>query len=174
MGSVLPIFIVFCVVLLCVFTFCVLCIDIPCDVCIKTMFISSLPPVVCRRTRVLFYVICVCLHIVVSNTYCVVLLFCLSSSCVPYIASFSRLFIVDCPSVLSNVYFMQLQIIFLNLIVELQSQHTTRSDQLPNSTAAQHKLPEYVHLLSALYRQHISSDIDYKGTDPRCRVQEGV
>jgi hypothetical protein len=64
-----------------------------------------------------------------------------------HILSFSRLSIVDCPSVLSNVYFMQLQIIFLNLIVELQSQHTTRSDQLPNSTAAQHKLPEYVHLL---------------------------
>jgi hypothetical protein len=30
------------------------------------------------------YVICVCLRIVVSNTYCVVFLFCLSSSCVPY------------------------------------------------------------------------------------------
>jgi hypothetical protein len=27
------------------------------------------------------YVICVCLHIVVSNTYCVVYLFCFSSSC---------------------------------------------------------------------------------------------
>jgi hypothetical protein len=29
--------------------------------------------------------------IVVSNTYCVVFLFCLSSSCVPYVASFSVL-----------------------------------------------------------------------------------
>ena len=36
-----------------------------------------------------FYVICVCLHIVVSNTYCVMFLFCLSSSCVPYVDSFS-------------------------------------------------------------------------------------
>jgi len=38
-----------------------------------------------------FYLICVCLHIVVSNTYCVVFLFCFSWSCVPYVASFSRL-----------------------------------------------------------------------------------
>jgi hypothetical protein len=33
--------------------------------------------------------VCVCLHIVVSNTYCVVFMFCFSSSCVPYAASFS-------------------------------------------------------------------------------------
>jgi len=47
------------------------------------MFDSSLSPVVCGRTHVLFdYVICVWLGIVLSNTYCVVLLFCLSSSCV--------------------------------------------------------------------------------------------
>ena len=39
------------------------------------------------------YVICVCLRILVSNTYCAVFLFCLSSSCVPYVASFS----LDCP-----------------------------------------------------------------------------
>ena len=32
----------------------------------------------------LIYVICVCLRIVMSNTYCVVSLYCLSSSCVPY------------------------------------------------------------------------------------------
>jgi len=37
----------------------------------------------------LIYVICVCLCIVVYNTYCVVFLFCLS--CVPYVASFSGL-----------------------------------------------------------------------------------
>ena len=35
------------------------------------------------------YVICVCLHIVVSNSYCVVFLFCFSLSCVPYVASLS-------------------------------------------------------------------------------------
>jgi len=37
------------------------------DFRIKTMFGSSLPPVVGRRARVL-YVICVCLRIMVSNT----------------------------------------------------------------------------------------------------------
>jgi len=40
----------------------------------------------------LIYIICVCLHIVVSNTYCVVFL-----SCVPNVASFSGLSILDCP-----------------------------------------------------------------------------
>ena len=35
----------------------------------------------------LIYVICVCLRIVVSNTYCGVFLLCLSSFCVPYVAS---------------------------------------------------------------------------------------
>ena len=33
---------------------------------------------------------------VVSNTYCVVFLFCLTWLCVPYVASFSRLSILDC------------------------------------------------------------------------------
>jgi hypothetical protein len=32
------------------------------------------------------YIISVCLRILVSNTYCVVFLICLSSSCVPYVA----------------------------------------------------------------------------------------
>ena len=41
-----------------------------------TMLTSSWPPVVCRRVHVLFTLF------VVSNTYCVVFLFCLSSSCV--------------------------------------------------------------------------------------------
>jgi hypothetical protein len=36
---------------------------------------------------------------------CVVFLFCLSSSCVPYVASFSSFFIFIASSVLSNVYF---------------------------------------------------------------------
>jgi hypothetical protein len=65
--------------------------------CYMCLFGSSLPPVVCRRAHVLFtlyvfvlfvftssclyeglyliYVICLCLPIVTSNTYCVVLLF---------------------------------------------------------------------------------------------------
>ena len=32
-----------------------------------------------------------------SNTYCVVCLFCFSSSCIPCVASFSKLSIFDCP-----------------------------------------------------------------------------
>ena len=43
------------------------------------------------------YVISVVLCIVVSNTDCVVFLFCFSSPCVPYVASFSELSIFDCP-----------------------------------------------------------------------------
>jgi hypothetical protein len=40
---------------------------------------------------------CVCLRKVVSNAYCVVFLFCFSSSCIPYDASVCRLSIIDCP-----------------------------------------------------------------------------
>ena len=53
----------------------------------------------------LTYVIYVCLCIVVSNTYCVVFLFWLSSSCVLYVARFSGLSILIAPSEFSNVYF---------------------------------------------------------------------
>ena len=45
----------------------------------------------------LIYVICGCLRIVMSNTYCVVFLLCFSSSCVPYVASFSGLSFFYCP-----------------------------------------------------------------------------
>ena len=45
----------------------------------------------------LFYGICVCLHVVVCNTYCVVFLFCFSSICVLYVASFSELYIFYFP-----------------------------------------------------------------------------
>ena len=61
---------------------------------ILTMFGSSLPPVVCRVTRVLFTLF---LCEAVYNTYCIVFLFCLSSSCVPYVASFSGLFLFWLP-----------------------------------------------------------------------------
>ena len=47
---------------------------------------------VCRRAHVLFTLfvfVCVCLCTVVFNTSCVVLLFCFSSSCVPYVANCS-------------------------------------------------------------------------------------
>ena len=43
----------FCVILFCVLTFYVPCCNVHCDLCIKTMFGSSLPPVVCRRAHVL-------------------------------------------------------------------------------------------------------------------------
>jgi len=94
-GSVLLIVLVFCVVLLCVSTFWVPCCDVRYDFRIKTMYGSSSPPVVCWRAHVLFtlfvsvclvftsgcllegscliYVICVCMRIVLSDTYCVVL-----------------------------------------------------------------------------------------------------
>jgi len=45
----------------------------------------------------LLYVTCVCLRIMVSNTCCVVFLFCLYSSCVPCVTSFSELSILYCP-----------------------------------------------------------------------------
>ena len=61
----------------------------------KTMFCSSLPVAV-RSCHI--YVTCFCLRLVVSTTYCVVLLLCFSSSCVPYVASFSGI------SIFGNVY----------------------------------------------------------------------
>jgi hypothetical protein len=51
--------------------------------------------VMSREGECIIYVICVCLCIVVSNTYCA--LFCFPSSCVPYVASFSGLSFLDCP-----------------------------------------------------------------------------
>ena len=64
-------------------------IDVRYDFSIYTMLGSSLPPVVCRGGSRHIYVICVCLRIVVSNTYCGVFFLCLSSFCVPYVAGFS-------------------------------------------------------------------------------------
>ena len=61
----------------------------------------------------LIYVIRVCLHIVVSNTYCVVFLFCFSSSCVPYVVSISGLSIL----VFSNVYLVIKNIIRSIIII---------------------------------------------------------
>jgi hypothetical protein len=81
-GSVLLIFLVFCVVLLCVFTFWVPC----CDVCynfrIKRMFGSSLPPVVCRRAHFLFT-----LFVFVCIQWCpthILLYFCFVFLCLVY------------------------------------------------------------------------------------------
>jgi hypothetical protein len=49
-----------------------------------------------REGSCLIYALCVCLSIVVSDTYCDVFLFCLSSSCVLYVGSFSALSISYC------------------------------------------------------------------------------
>ena len=54
-------------------------------------------PDICSPGSCVIYVICVCLGILVSKTYCVVFLFCFSSSCVPYFPTFSELSIFDCP-----------------------------------------------------------------------------
>ena len=66
----------FCVVLLYVFTIRVPCCDVCYDFHMETMLDSSLPPVVYRRARVLFASYLYASVIVVSNTYCVVFLFC--------------------------------------------------------------------------------------------------
>jgi len=52
---------------------------------------NDIPFVFTSSCSCLTYVICFCLRIVVSNTYCVVFLFWFSSSCVRYIASFTGL-----------------------------------------------------------------------------------
>ena len=56
-----------------------------------------------QESSCLTYVLCACLHSVVFNKYCVVFLFCFSSSCVPYVASFSGLPILVVPSLFSNI-----------------------------------------------------------------------
>jgi hypothetical protein len=95
--SPLLIFLVFCVVLWCIFTFWVPSCDFRYDFRIKNDVRSSLDPIVCRRTHVLFTIFFVCLPIVVSSAYCVVFLFCFSSSFIPYVASFSGLSFCACP-----------------------------------------------------------------------------
>ena len=89
-------FLVFFVVLSCVFTFWAPCCVVRYDFRKNRKFGSSLPPVVCKR--VMSHLRHFCLFgIVVSNTYCVVCLCCLSSSCLPCVVSFSGLSIFDCP-----------------------------------------------------------------------------
>jgi hypothetical protein len=88
------------------------------DFRIATMFGSSLPPVVCRRAHVFFfYVICVCLRIVMCNTYCVV--FFLSSSC------------VLCTLFLWIVHFLIAHSVFSNVYIRLQ--HDRVHGQCPGS-----------------------------------------
>ena len=104
MGPCCSFYLGFCVVLLCFFTFWGLC----CDVCycIKTMFGSSLPPVVCRRAHVLFT-----LYVFACAQWCpthIVLCFCfVFPRHVYHMLPVS----LDCPfligpSVFSNVYIL--------------------------------------------------------------------
>ena len=59
-----------CVVLVCVFTFCLPCCDVPYDFNMITMLDSSLSPVVCRRTHVLFTLfVFVCIRNVPDDGY---------------------------------------------------------------------------------------------------------
>jgi hypothetical protein len=51
--------------------------------------------------------------IVISNKYCVVFLFCLSSSYVPNVAIFSDLSFLIAPSVFSNVYLVYILLFFI-------------------------------------------------------------
>jgi hypothetical protein len=51
----------------------------------------------------LIYVVCHCLRIVVSNSYCVVLLLCVTSCCVFFVCHPMLPFLIG-PSVFSNVY----------------------------------------------------------------------
>jgi len=81
------------------------CCDVQYDFRIKTMFGSSLPPVVCRRAHVLFTLfVFVCLewcpiHFVLCFCFVCFRLVC----CVSYVASFSGLSLFDCHLVFSNV-----------------------------------------------------------------------
>jgi hypothetical protein len=68
-----------------------------------------------RNDICLIYAICVCLHIVVSNIYCVVFLFCFPSSCVPYVVSLSRLSTFDCPFCIFTRTFIYIKTLFNRL-----------------------------------------------------------
>ena len=69
---------------------------------VQFVFISSC----LQESSCLIYVICVWLHIVVSKAYCIVFLFCLSSSCVPMLPVSLDCRILIAPSVFSNLYWI--------------------------------------------------------------------
>ena len=85
-------FLFFVVVLLCVFTFRVPCCDVRYHFLLKRCSIHLYLQLFVGGLMSFFYVICVCFHIMVSNTYCVVFLFCFR-----LVASFSGFSIYDCP-----------------------------------------------------------------------------
>ena len=113
----------FCVVLLCVFTFWVPCWDVYYDFRIKTMFGSSLPPVVFRRVHVLFTLFVFVfaqwcpMHIVLRFCFC--FCFCFFGFLrfvYPVLpVSLGCLFLIA-PSILSNVHFLSFFHISINLL----------------------------------------------------------
>jgi hypothetical protein len=94
-GSVLLIFVFFCVVLIFVFMFRVPCYNVCCDIRIKTMFDSYLPPVVC-----VFSTLFVSVSMWLCSTHivlCFWFVWLRSVFCVPSVPGFSGLFISECP-----------------------------------------------------------------------------
>jgi hypothetical protein len=96
-GIRVAIFLVFCIVLLCVFTFLLPCCDIHYDSCIETMFGSSIPPVVCRRVHDLFTLFVFTHSGAQHLLYCVFCFVCLRLVCCA--PSFSRLSVLIASSV---------------------------------------------------------------------------
>jgi hypothetical protein len=74
-----------------------------------------------------FHCLC-CFCIMMSNSYCVVFLCCLSSSCLPYVVSFSGFSIFFIALlVFSNVYLLSDQFCMLKLLVNIFDTHFTNN-----------------------------------------------
>jgi len=81
-----------------------LCCDVRYDFRIATMFGSFSPQIVCMKAHALFTLfVFVCAYRCPTHIVLCCALFCFSSSCVPYVTSFSGLSILISPSVFSNV-----------------------------------------------------------------------
>ena len=93
-GSVLQIFLVFCVVLFCLFTFWVRRCDVRYHFRIKTMFGSSLPPVGGLMSYLRY--LCLLAHSGVHHILCCVFVWFFFVLCT-HVDSFSGLSIFDCP-----------------------------------------------------------------------------
>ena len=105
--SVLLIFLVFCVVLLCVFTFSVQCREVCYDFRIKTVFGSSLPLVVCRKLHVLFALF-VFAFVQWCPTYIVL---CLCFVCLRPVYPMLPVSL-DCPFLIAPLVFANVQLFF--------------------------------------------------------------
>ena len=129
------------------------------------MYSSSLPPVVCRRD----HVICVCLRIVVSNTYCVVFLLRFSSSMLPVS--------LDCPFliaslVFSNVYLLctQCSVFFADPFTNIQDEYFVGASDIEEEgtwTWITNQSSSYMVFREG---QPNNIDNDYEGLDADCAV----